>query len=174
MGGGAKRTKQRIEESGDTMMRVAIVLQHAAMHGEKAAAAEYGYSTQTVRRWKAAFRTHEKVRAFVALHRKALSEECNRKASEGLMAAADFIVRCATGTDQSPEMLRAVNDGARTLAQYLTLDKAIEGRLSGIDVFGNGSPSSLPAPHSVDAELVVDESESDPSTEADAPADEGP
>lgn len=170
-----KRGTKPIEENEDLLLRVARVLQHNhANHSDKLTCAEYGISMRTLQRYKEAFRTREKVANFVALQRKALGEKVYAKATEAFVALADKFIRVSLSDDLSPEMMREANEALKTIGQFITLDKAIEGRLGGVDVFGNGSSSSLPAPHSVDAELVVDESESDPSTEADAPADEGP
>ncbi len=157
-----------LESDELTLRRVAVVLEYAALNGDKAAAEEYKTKVRTIQYWRNAFRTREKVAQYCALHRKALSEECNRKASEALLAHANMLMRLAMKPDIEPEMVRAINDGMRSLEQFMLLDKSLDGRLAGVDVFGDGSQARIQAPVDVDAAFeIIGDSPDDPPPDPD-------
>lgn len=151
-----------MEENEDILSRVARVLQHNHVnHSDKMTCDEFGISERTLQRYKEAFRTREKVANFVALQRKALNERLHAKAVKAFESCADRCIRASLTDDLSPEAMRENNEAMRTLGQFLALDKAIEGRLNGVDVFGDSGTTGLPAPRSVDAEYQIADSDAD-------------
>lgn len=160
--------RAKLETDELTLRRVAVVLECASLEGDKAAIAKHGVTLRTVQRWREAFRTREKVAQYVALHRKALSEEYNLKASEAMQAHATMLFKLALKPNLDSEMVRAVNDGMRSIHQFILLEKSLDGRLAGVDVFGDGSQARIQAPEHVDAAFeVVEDGAADPTPDPD-------
>ncbi len=95
--------RAKLETDEFTLRRVAVVLECASLEGDKAAIAKHGVTLRTLARWREAFRTRDKVAQYVSLHRKALSEEYNLKASEAMQAHATSAISASTARRERPE-----------------------------------------------------------------------
>ena len=121
--------------------KAAAILVDAAYKGDEVAAAEWGVSERTVKRYRARMGDDPKLALAVREKRALVERDWAETLPETIREAADFIRRAARqGNARDPNMVHAVAGGMKLVAEIHFAKQMLDARLAqiGVDVRDSG------------------------------------
>ena len=123
--------------------RVAQVLVDAAYTGDEAAAAKWGISERTIKRYRARLGADDTLSLSVQEKRQLVEQDWAAELPAAIRAGAGFIHRAAEqGDPTDPNMVHAVAGGMKLVAEVLFAKQMLDARMAQlrVDVRDSGQP----------------------------------
>lgn len=110
--------------------RAATILVEAAYKGDKAATAEWGLTTRTLRNWRQRLNTDAAFAELFRQKRAAVEKDWAQDAPQAIRAAIAFIQRAAANGKTTPAMVHAVAGAMKLLADVTLTKQVLDARLA--------------------------------------------